>query len=541
MKAVPSERENLQRVVLAAVMVALLIIAAALGLIAWATTSVDAVERTKEEALVQRRLDRSLEQMAEDVNSASIWNDTVVALEGTPDLPWLQTNLGDYYADYMNHVVTIVYSPEGEVVQFSRESESVAPRTQTAFTTAMAPYAAEARRASMAAHRRGATGFSAVFNRSAVVRIGNETWLVAISTIVPEDGTITRPATDPVVISAKPISNLLVSLKSDLAIVNARYLAPGSDATASITVRDNSGAPIGVIAWTPDAPGRALLLDAAPIMLGVVFLLILGSAVLFRWIGDISRALSANEAALTEARDRAEAANEAKSRFLANMSHELRTPLNGVIGMAEVMAVGPLPAPQREALDILRSSAANLTNLIEQILQVTRLERDDVQVTSETFDPAEVIATAVEAHRAAAAGKGLTLTLEGERLGQRRGDSLHLRQIVDSLVDNAVSYTSTGEVTVRTASLGDTIRVVVADTGMGISDHLKPQIFDIFFQGDDSLTKAVGGAGLGLAICSKLVNAMGGAIRLDSEAGQGATFTVDLPMPEATERLPQAA
>ena len=536
MKAVLSERGTLQRVVLAAAMVAVLIIAAALGLIAWATTSVDAVEQAKQEALVQRRLDRSLEQMVEDVNSASIWNDTVVALEGSPDLAWLQTNLGDYYADYMHHAVTVVYDADGRLVQFSRESEVVDPGTETAFTTALAPYAAEARRASMAAHRRDATGFGAVFNRTAIVRIGAETWLVAVSTIVPEDGLIKRPATDPVVVSAKPLSGLLASLQKDLGISNARYLPADATTAASITVKDNGGAPLGVIAWTPDTPGRGLLRDAAPIMLGVVFLLILGSAVLFRWIGQISSALSANEAALTEARDRAEAANEAKSRFLANISHELRTPLNGVIGMAEVMAAAPLPTSQREALDILRSSAGNLTNLIEQILQVTRLERDEVPVRSEAFDPADVIATTVEAHRSEATGKGLTLTLKGDRLGRRSGDPLHLRQIVDSLVHNAVNYTASGGVTVRTTALGDRIRIVVSDTGMGIADHLKAELFDIFFQGDDSLTKSVGGAGLGLAICSKLVGAMDGTITLESEAGHGATFTVNLPMPVATAR-----
>lgn len=526
-------RQNLQRVVLAAALTGLMIIVAALALIAWATTSVDALEKRKEEALVQRRLDRSLSQIVEDVNSASIWNDTVVALNGAPDLTWLQLNLGDYYADYMHHAVTLVFDPQGRLILASRDSEPVPAAREAAFTRAVAPLVAEARRASAGPERRGALGFGAAFNRSAIVRVGAETWLVGVSTIVPEDLTVARPAVDPVVVSAKPMSSLLASLESDLAITDPRYAPAGAAAPASVAVRDRSGRPIGALVWTPDLPGRGLLIGAAPIMIGVILLLIAGAVILFLWIGRVSRALAANAEALIEARDRAEAANEAKSRFLANMSHELRTPLNGVIGMAEVMAVGDLTPPQRENLGLLRHAAGSLTQLIEQILQVARLERNDVLVRREAFDLAGTIRTAVERHREAASAKGLALTSDCQAFGLRTGDAAHLEQVISNLVKNAVIYTPAGEVKVRAVPIGDGVRITVSDTGMGIPDELKPTLFDTFVQGDDSLTKRFGGAGLGLAICRNLVEAMGGEISIASETGRGAVFTVDLPLPAA--------
>ena len=533
MGALSSHRRDFRRIVVAALLVVALVVGGTAGLIAWATASVDQVEAAKERSLVRRGLDRSLEKLVSDVNSASIWNDTVVALSGAPDLEWLQVNLGDYYADYMDHAVTLVYDPAGRLVLASRDSEPVPGAREAAFVAAVAPMVTEIRAEAASQAKRRGLGFDAVVNRAAVLRVGQETWLVAASTIVPEDPTVARPALDSVVVSAQPVSALLTALELDLAIKAPRLVetAPGGPAVVGVTGR--AGEPLGALVWTPDRPGRGLLLDALPIMAAIMLALIAASVALLVWVDRVARRLNRNEAALIDARDRAEAANGAKSRFLSNMSHELRTPLNGVVGMAEVMAAGDLSPIQRQRLDLLRESSQSLLKLIERLLQVSRLERKEVLVDRIVFDPAASARMTVEQHERAARTKGLVLTLDSAPTGLRVGDEMHLQQVLDFLIDNAITFTELGRVEVEVSPLDTAVRFTVSDTGMGIAPDLLPRLFDVFVQGDDSITRRFEGAGLGLSICRNLVEAMGGRISVDSEVGRGSTFAVDLPLPAA--------
>ena len=531
MEGVSVHRRDLKRIVLAALLVMAIVAGGAAGLIGWATAAVDRIEVDKERSLVERRLTRALERLVEDVNSATIWNDTVVALSGTPDLVWLQANLGDYFADYMAHAVTLTYDSAGRVVLASRDSEPVPLAQEAAFIAAVAPMVVEVRAAAAAPEKRAGLGFEAVVNRQAIVRVGAETWLVAASTVVPEDRTIPRPLLDPVVVSAQPISVLVASLEPDLAIASPRFVDVPAEGPAQVTVAGRAGEPLGSLVWTPAEPGHGLLRDAAPVMAAVLLVLIAASVLLLVWVDRVARRLSENEAALTEARDRAEAANVAKSCFLANVSHELRTPLNGVIGMAEVMATSELSPIQRSRLDVLRESGANLLQLIERLLQVTRLERKEVLIDRAIFDPAASARTTVEQYEAAARAKGLELTIDCVPTGPRLGDEMHLQQVLDFLVDNAITYTDRGGVSVGVTPRDGAVRFTVADTGMGIAPELLPRLFDVFVQGDDSITRRFEGAGLGLSICRNLVEAMGGRVTVDSAPGRGSTFTVDLPLP----------
>lgn len=533
MGAVSVHRRDLRRIVLATLLVAALVVGGTAGLIGWATSAVDRLEVAKERSLVERRLSRSLDGLVEDVNSASIWDDSVVALSGTPDLEWLQVNFGDYYADYMDHVVTLTYDARGRLIAASRDSEPVPTAQETAFAAAVAPMVTEVRAEAATPEKRRSLGFDAAVNRKAVVRVGAGTWLVAVSSVVPENPDVARPLLDPVVVSAQPISALLTSLKDDLAIVDPHFVSSAAGGPASVAVVDRLGRPLGSLVWTPDRPGFGLLLDAALVMAAVLLVLIVASVALLLWVDRIARQLSEKETALTEARDRAEAANVAKSRFLSNMSHELRTPLNGVIGMAEVMAVGDLNPVQRGHLDVLRESSGSLLQLIERLLQVSRLERKEVLVDRLPFDPVACARTTVEEHQSAARAKGLELTIDGIATGPRLGDEMHLRRVLDFLIDNAITYTERGRVNVEVGPRDGAIRFAVSDTGMGIAPDLLPRLFDVFVQGDDSVTRRFDGAGIGLSICRNLVEAMGGRIGVTSVPGEGSVFTVDLPLPPA--------
>jgi signal transduction histidine kinase/ActR/RegA family two-component response regulator len=241
--------------------------------------------------------------------------------------------------------------------------------------------------------------------------------------------------------------------------------------------------------------------------------------------------------ALVAARDQAQAANVQKSQFLANMSHEIRTPLNGVLAMTQVMAMGELPVEQQGRLDVIRNSGEVLLTILNDILDVSKIEAGMLELESVEFDPEPLVRGAVGAVAALAEGKGLDLVLEmgPDAAGPRLGDPARLRQILSNLLSNALKFTSTGAVRILVEGMGEDgaegLRLVVADSGIGMAAEKLPLLFQKFQQLDASTTRRFGGTGLGLSICQELTEKMGGAIWATSVEGQGATFHVELPIP----------
>jgi len=242
--------------------------------------------------------------------------------------------------------------------------------------------------------------------------------------------------------------------------------------------------------------------------------------------------LKAQAAALRDALSRAEAGSRAKAEFLANMSHELKTPLNGVIGLAEVLARSPLSAQQRALVGEILASAGRLRTLLGDVLDFNALEAGQVRAAWLSFTPASVVRRSVEGVRAAAQAKSLalTVTLHDGAESEVLGDPDHLGQVLDHLLDNAVKFTAAGGVTVTLARTGDEWRFKVKDTGVGIDPAQAEQLFASFEIADASITRAHGGAGLGLAICRRLASLMGGRIGADGAPGKGATFTLVVPL-----------
>lgn len=250
-------------------------------------------------------------------------------------------------------------------------------------------------------------------------------------------------------------------------------------------------------------------------------------------------ALRLTLAELTEARDAAQAANRMKSQFLANMSHEIRTPLNGVLAMTQVIALDELTPTQRSRLNVVHESGQALLAILNDVLDVSKIEAGRLELEIADIDAAAVVRGACEAFTAVTAEKGLRLTVEiaPECEGLRRGDGVRLRQIAVNLVSNAVKFTASGGVKVRMTGLGEGgregLELEVADTGVGIARDLMPGLFDKFTQGDSSTTRKFGGTGLGLAICQELVGLMDGSISVESDAGKGARFVVRAPLAAA--------
>jgi signal transduction histidine kinase/CheY-like chemotaxis protein len=252
-------------------------------------------------------------------------------------------------------------------------------------------------------------------------------------------------------------------------------------------------------------------------------------------------------AELVRARDDANAANVLKSHFLANMSHEIRTPLNGVLAMTEVMAMGELSAAQRERLSVIRESGTLLLSVLNDVLDLSKIEAGRLDLVERDFDLASLALSIRESYATQARAKTLEfgVFVAPEALGSWRGDVDRLRQILGNLVSNALKFTLEGSISVRFASADDGagLRVDVVDTGIGIDAETLPRLFDKFVQADSSTTRRFGGSGLGLSICSELAALMGGGVHVLSREGQGSTFTVVVAMPrgEATAPAPMEA
>ena len=233
---------------------------------------------------------------------------------------------------------------------------------------------------------------------------------------------------------------------------------------------------------------------------------------------------------------RAEAASDAKSQFLANMSHEIRTPLNGVLGIAQLLALTDLNDRQKEFVQTIRSSGRALLSIIEDILDLSKIEVGKLKLVKRPVRPAEVIEETVHAHMPEAERKALPLKsiIAPELSRVAMIDANRLRQVLSNLLGNAIKFTDAGEVRVE-AGLTDEglVRVAVHDTGPGMNETVQKRVFGRFEQADMSHSRSHEGSGLGLAIARELVTLMGGTIGVASCVGEGACFWFEFPAPAA--------
>ena len=238
------------------------------------------------------------------------------------------------------------------------------------------------------------------------------------------------------------------------------------------------------------------------------------------------------EAALAEARARAEAGSEAKSRFLATVSHEIRTPLNGVLGMADLLLGTRIDAEQTTYVQAVKTSGQALLSIIDEILDFSKIEAGKLELSYEPFDLTALVEGTVELLAPRAQGKGVEIASYIGAAVPRRlmGDAARLRQVLTNLAGNAVKFTDAGGVGLRvTAAPGGMVRFEIADTGVGIPADRIGRIFEEFEQADGSASSRHGGTGLGLAISRRLVAGMGGELTVASTPGEGSTFAFVLP------------
>ncbi|MFP8779191.1 ATP-binding protein [Hydrogenophaga sp. RWCD_12] len=265
---------------------------------------------------------------------------------------------------------------------------------------------------------------------------------------------------------------------------------------------------------------------------------------------DLERQVAERTAQLQLALQRAEASTRAKSEFLAMMSHEIRTPMNGILGMAQLLELTVMSDEQRSYVNTIRGSGDALLVLIDDILDFSKIEAGKLVLEAQDFALERALVSTMDLYRPLADRKGLTLKLQlsSDLPVHVRGDRTRLRQILSNLIGNAIKFTQQGHVRVNVRvgewlNHGLMLDVAVHDSGIGIPANRQDRLFQAFSQVDTSTTREYGGTGLGLVICARLCQAMGGSIRVTSQPGAGSTFrfSVHLTSAERSQETVPAA
>jgi signal transduction histidine kinase/ActR/RegA family two-component response regulator len=538
--SMPAGRRAVRSLLTLGVIVVTIVVLGGVALLAFAAASVDRLQAQEERSIVQTTIARAIDRLASDVASAAVWGQAYVKLRPGMDAKWADTEIGSYLTNNRGHDWIVAIDAQDHPFYAWADGHRLAPGELDPLMRDAAPLLRQVRLQEAAP----GADISQAKTAKGLIRSGGQIYLVAVSTVTSKLAR-TAPIPGPLslMVSGQPIdARLLSTMSEELRIRLPRVQAARSRKPGAIALNDIDGRPLAWLSWEAKQPGLEAVRRAAPLVLpGVLLLALAGLALTLRMksvLRDLDLYEAGQKAALAEvveARDRAQSANLAKSQFLANMSHEIRTPLNGVLGMAQVMEQSGLGEPHREHLKIIRNSGETLLAILNDVLDLSKIEAGRFELDDHVFDLGDIVTTACRPFSLLARQKDVTFTkiIADDAQGAWRGDSVRLRQVLSNLASNAVKFTHEGDIRLTITADGDGLSFSISDTGIGIAPENIPGLFEKFVQADSSTTRRFGGTGLGLAISRELVERMGGTLRMDSVPGQGSTFTFHLPFPRA--------
>ena len=514
----PVSASVLRRLTLA-MLGAVLLMGATLAGTWWMARQQDAGAQSASRRMVSGGLDAFVDRSKAMLLDYAIWTDAYDRIVAG-DVDWMSSNIGASAAIGTFDAV-VVLRPEGEPLGWGAGGGPLAelPLDRAAIATAT--------------RQLGTLAIDGGTAESAYVRSGGELWFLAIGRVLPQEG-VPAGAGDAdlprMVIGFRVDAELLSGIGRRFVIEDLAVGPTPVQGRDSLALEGTDGQPLAYVTWTPPMPGRAVLRVALWPLVG---LMIAVAAIVLVASRELVRSARELEAALAQART----ADRTKTEFLSNVSHELRTPLNGIIGVAQLLQLRQQDAEARHMLGILMASAQSQLHLVNGLLDIARIESGTMTLEREPFDPAAVLedtvrlmAPEIEAKRLACA-----VSVAPEARRPVLGDALAFRQIATNLIGNALKFTDRGRIAIDLGTDGTgRLLLVVADTGVGIDPAQHARIFERFVQVDGASARRAGGTGLGLAITSALVELKQGSIRVASALGEGATFTVALPLPPAT-------
>ena len=472
-----------------------LVISLSAALITFAAHSINQEEMAREQTLASHAVATSLTEMAAQAETAASWDEAFANLGDSINQTWADRSLLAYYHTSFGHDLTLVFTPELKLGYVGRDGTRVNPIRYEGLAQSIKPTVAKAQafelRRRRGLEKPGPAGLGDAVIDSLTVRDGDSIFQLGIATIEPTNGTApgARPAA--LVVTGRRVDQrLLNGLHDSLGISGARFQtepAPAGD--AFIPVNDRNGRPLTFIVWPPLRPGLSAMAHEGGVSLAAGGLLALAMGALGWRIRKLlqdgrekDQALQSTLIDLEAARRRAEAASASKSAFLANMSHEIRTPLNGVLGMAQIMELGELAPHQRERVNVIVRSGKALLQILNDILDLSKIEAEMFELTYEDFRFLQVLENVELTFADIAAAKGIELkVIAGSDLDLiLHGDPVRLRQILLNLVSNAVKFTPKGKVTLLAERNGGEILCHIIDDGAGISAEDLPLLFKKF-------------------------------------------------------------
>ncbi len=497
---------------------------------------IDAASRAREVRLVSNGLKLRAEEVRRSMIVNTIWDDAVRRLDTRFEPAWAEVFISQSFWQIDGYQLAFVLDGAGDPIFATDRTRRVDPKSFAPFSTALKPMLQQirAREAARGPGRLVPAAEPHEIDAGTVAWRGDRAYLLAAALVQADHSSGARAsARAPIVVVGEAIDDAFVARMARRYLVEDLHILPGGASApageASTPVQDAAGRTVVRLAWRPQSPA-AHLADVARPPLVVAFIALATAAALL-----IRRERRRNLALVAATRD-AHVASDAKSAFLATMSHEIRTPLNGVLGMAQAMAMEPLSEAQRGRLDVVRQSGEALLAILNDVLDLSKIEAGKLELESIDFDLAEVMQGAYAAFTHQANSKGLSFSLDVRGAeGTYRGDPTRIRQILYNLISNALKFTAVGEIRVWAEAMDDGLKLSVSDTGEGVAADKLAALFTKFTQADASTTRRFGGTGLGLSICRELAALMGGTIEATSSPGAGSVFTLTLKLPRVGE------